>query len=78
MKLAGRISPVAKYKVRWKVPPLKGDEWVYGSTVHGAIEDACADAEDVFGYEGVGPVQVYRDEGDAGVVEREWSRDQPA
>jgi len=62
-----------RFKVRWKVPALKGDEWIYGEVVHTDLEDAKDDARDVGGYEGVGPVQVFRDEGDAGIVE--WELD---
>lgn len=66
---------MAKYKVRWKVPEMRGDEWLYGAAVHDDLESACHDAEDVFGYEGLDIVQVFRDEGDVGVIERVWQRD---
>jgi hypothetical protein len=62
-----------KFKVRWKVPALCGDEWQYGPNEFDDLEAAKADARDVGGFEGVGPVEVYRDEGDVGVIE--WALD---
>ena len=67
------METMARYKVRWVIPALTGGEWIYGPNVHEDLESAKRDARDAGGYEGVGPVQVFRDEGDAGIVE--WELD---
>jgi hypothetical protein len=59
---------VQKFKVRWKVQGMTGERWHVGPNEHGDVGSAILDARDVAGFEGVGPVEVFRDEGDAGVV----------
>ena len=69
------MGEMAKYKVRWRVPQIRGDKWQYSPTEHTDLEKAKDDARDVAGYEGIGPVEVFREEGDAGIVEwkTNWS-----